>query len=84
MNYPHREHEPRSNRGPLYMVRPDGTHERLTRRGDRGSQMLGMLIVAFPIGLLLFIVGVQYGKLHPALPAAPVGAAQHIPGSVAP
>lgn len=48
--------------GPLWIEDGYGREERLTRRGDRGAQMLGMVMLALPIALVALLVGIQIGR----------------------
>lgn len=66
-----REWKRTPDRGPIYMVRCDGTRERLTRRHEPIS---GALL--WPVMCLLmlgtFVAGVQVGKREPVQEPVPV------------
>lgn len=68
-----REWERRPDLGALYCIDRDGDAERLTRRWDRGSQAIGMVMVIGIIALIAFGLGVVHGRLNPR-PSAPVAA----------
>lgn len=47
---------------PYYFKNEYGFNERLTRRWDRSSPMLGMLLVAGLASIIMFCLGIVYGK----------------------
>jgi hypothetical protein len=67
----YREHTREPDRGPLWIEDGYGKVERLTRRWDRGSQALGM-VIAVGIALVVGIgLGIVHGRANP-LPPVPV------------
>lgn len=70
MNYESREWSPHQDRGPLYVVRSDGLHERLTRRHQVSGAAVWPIVLMLLAGTL--VVGIQIGKRSPTLPPAPV------------